>query len=152
MSSLQLWLSEPEDLSSEGEPPREGEPTGANPPVAARETARALARARRSAARRRITLATVVATCVLLLAGGWWAYYAQARRAHQDPCPREWPVWGDCMRSTGLFDQEQPFGRFCAKNRDLMRVCIRKRTCEAFRACVLSTVEHWRRRRVLASD
>lgn len=139
-------------MEPEGDPVREDDPTGSLLPVAAKETARALARARRKAARRRIILATMMTICVLLLAGGGWAYHAQTRRARLDPCPREWPVWGDCMRSTGLFDRERPFERFCAKNRDLMRVCIRKRTCEEFRACVSSTVERWRQRRVLASD
>jgi hypothetical protein len=129
-----------------------GEPTEVKPPVAARETARALARVRRSAARRRITLVAGMMVFVALLSGGGLAFHLQNRRASLDPCPGEWPVWGPCMRSTELFDREQPFLRFCGKNRALMRVCIRKRTCEAFRACARSTVERWRHHLVLGAD
>jgi hypothetical protein len=131
---------------------RELESLEPGPPVAARETARALARVRRAARRRRLFQTAVLVISLVLLGVGGLAYYQHAHRARLDPCPGEWPVWGHCMRTTQLFDTERPFLQFCGKHRDLMRVCIRKKTCEEFRACARSTVEHWRRGRTLAAD
>ncbi len=66
--------------------------THIHPPVAARETARALARVRRAVRRRKIVQTMVLTISLMLLGCGGLAYYQHTRLAHLDPTRAELSV------------------------------------------------------------